>query len=64
MLRKKVNREGPFVYDAFISYAKEDESWVMVNNYFHNYATDGNNDGNNGNDDDNDDENDDGNHSH
>ena len=56
MLRKKVNREGPFVYDAFISYAKEDESWVMVNNYFHNYATDGNNDGNDGNDD--------GNHSH
>ena len=56
MLRKKVNREGPFVYDAFISYAKEDESWVMVNNYFHNYATDGNNDGN--------DDNDDGDHSH
>ena len=63
MLRKKVNREGPFVYDAFISYAKEDESWVMVNNYFRNYATDGNTDGNDGNDGNND-GNDDGNHSH
>ena len=30
LLRKKVNRDGPFVYDAFISYAKEDEEWVMV----------------------------------
>ena len=30
LLRKKVNREGPFAYDAFISYAKEDENWVMV----------------------------------
>ena len=29
-MQKKVNREGPFVYDAFISYAKEDENWVMV----------------------------------
>jgi len=29
LLRKKVNREGPFAYDAFISYAKEDENWVM-----------------------------------
>ena len=30
LLRKKVNREGPFACDAFISYAKEDETWVMV----------------------------------
>ena len=30
MLSKKVRREEPFIFDAFISYCKEDEDWIEV----------------------------------
>ena len=44
LLRKKVNRDGPFVYDAFISYAKEDEDWVMVRTFWTMIIDDGESD--------------------